>query len=130
MGKYHKNNLVVIYKAHNGGNQWFVVNNDRSISPTHSPNMVWGRNAKNELVLVEWQSEMRLQFNDLRQSIIPKATFKLKPSSHPGKGICKNGKSNQYGHGMDQYLYICSDEFAMKCFMDESGQLHDAEHPF
>lgn len=25
-GKYHQGNAVVIYKDHNGGNQWFVIN--------------------------------------------------------------------------------------------------------
>jgi len=43
---------VVIYHCHGGGNQWFVVNYDGTISPTHSSRMVWGER-EGKLVLVE-----------------------------------------------------------------------------
>jgi hypothetical protein len=40
-GKWHEGNMVVIYKDHNGENQWFVINDDRTISPCLSPHMVF-----------------------------------------------------------------------------------------
>lgn len=30
---------IVAWKCHKGGNQWFTVNPDLTISPTHSPNL-------------------------------------------------------------------------------------------
>lgn len=42
MGKYHSGNKIVGYHNHKGGNQWFIVNEDKTISPTHACEMVLG----------------------------------------------------------------------------------------
>lgn len=129
MGKYHENNKVPIYHAHNGGNQWFGINPNRTISPTHSPKMVWGVRS-GELVLVHQGSPQQLVFKELRPSFTPELTFRLTLISHPGKGIVKNGSERQYGHGLDQYISLGDARFAMTCFMDEFSQLHDADMPY
>jgi hypothetical protein len=51
-GKYHEGNEVVAWKCHKGGNQWFVVNSDLTITPTHSPNMCLG-SREGKLILVK-----------------------------------------------------------------------------
>ena len=51
-GKYHEGNEVLSWRGHEGGNQWFVVNADNSISPTHSPKKRWGINEEGSLALI------------------------------------------------------------------------------
>lgn len=41
-GEFHEGNDLVAWKCHKGGNQWFQVNSDQTITPTHSPNMCLG----------------------------------------------------------------------------------------
>lgn len=90
-GKYHNDNAVVMYNAHNGGNQWFVVNPDRTISPTHSPKMVWGMKG-NEMVLKPHGSKDQLVFKDLLPTHHNENTMKMMLRSHPGKGVCLTNK--------------------------------------
>lgn len=94
------------YHNHKGGNQWFVVNEDQSISPTHAPYMVFG--IKNdELVLVKKEdSHHRLIFDQISPSydLETLKTLALKPSSHKGKGVVLKKETRQHGHGMEQML--------------------------
>ena len=53
MGKYHEGNKVPGYDNHKGGNQWFVVNHDKTISPTHSPYMRFGISDDGDLILTK-----------------------------------------------------------------------------
>jgi hypothetical protein len=130
MCKYHKDNKVPIYHAHNSGNQWFGVNQDRTISPTHAPSMVWGLNEENELVLTNKGAENQLVFRDLKPAVISKHKFKMTLSSHPGMAIVKNGAIHQYGHGCDHYLNLHMAKYAMSACIDEDGTLHDVDMPF
>lgn len=66
-GKYHAENKIPIYHCHNGGNQWFVVNPDLTISPTHSPHMVWAWTGS-DLVLRKRGSKGQLVFKELEPS--------------------------------------------------------------
>ena len=76
-GKYHSNNEVVIYKDHNGGNQWFVVNDDRSISPSLSPHMVWAWNGKEMVLKKKGESKDVLIFDELEPSFQPSHYMKM-----------------------------------------------------
>lgn len=42
-------------------------------------------------------------------------------------GLAKNGAFQQYGHGCDEYLNLNMAKYAMSCFIEEDGTLHDAD---
>ena len=59
-------NEIVTWKQHKGGNQWFTVNDDLTISPCVALNMVWGiRSSDSGLVLVPKGDTNQLIFKDL-----------------------------------------------------------------
>ena len=71
-GKFHEGNEVLSWLAHQGGNQWFVVNSDHSISPTHSPMKRWGLDKDNKLVLVnEDDKDKILIFENVSPTVDP-----------------------------------------------------------
>ena len=123
MGKYHSDNKVPIYINHNGGNQWFVINPERTISPTHSPHMVWALNGS-DLVLKKRGSKGQLVFKELEPSFQPTGYMKLTLQSHPGKGIVFNGKEKQHGHGQEEFIQVGTAENAITIFLDEFGHIH------
>jgi len=87
-GKYHEGNRISGWTNHKLGCQWFIVNQDRTISPTHSPYMVFG--IKNdELVLVKNSDSDKLVFKYLKPSydVEKLKVLTLKASSHKGKGV-------------------------------------------
>ena len=93
-GEFHSNNEVLVYGDHNGGNQWFVVNEDRSISPSLAPHMVWAWNGKETILRKKGESESKdiLIFDELEPSFKPSHYMKLTLQSHPGKGIVFTGE--------------------------------------
>ena len=92
--------------------------------------MVWGFDKENELVLVNKGSENQMVFKDLKPSYKGVKSFKMVLSSHPGMALVRNGACQQYDHGCDLYLNIHMAKYAMSCFIDEDGTLHDADMPF
>ena len=108
MGKFHEGNKVPGYNNHQGGNQCFVVNQDKTISPTHSPKMTLGIK-DDDLVLVKNSDfRNRLVFDKLEPSFNLKTlkVMALKPSSHKGIGIVIKDEVAQYGHGYLQNIEI------------------------
>ena len=110
MGEYHEGNKVPGYDNHKGGNQWFTVNNDRTVSPTHAPYMVFGikgsrkEESKFELILVKnTDEEDKLVFENLKPSydLSSLKVMALKMSSHKGKAIVIKDSLKQHGHGME-----------------------------
>lgn len=69
MGKFHDGNKIAGYHNHKGGNQWFIVNEDLTISPTHACEMVLGiRNIEGKIYVVlvkNTDDENKLVFNTL-----------------------------------------------------------------
>jgi hypothetical protein len=89
MGKYHEGNKIPGYHNHKGGNQWFMVNEDKTFSPTHSPFMVFGIK-DDELVLVKnTDTDSKLVFDKIEPTyeLSKLKIMALKASSHKGKGI-------------------------------------------
>ena len=88
--------------GHRGGNKWFVINPDNTISPTHAPKMKFGIVKEDEelkngiglgLVAENDKDKEILVFKDLTPSVDPELpTLKLE-MTHPltGKGIIWNG---------------------------------------
>ena len=63
MGKFHEHNEIVSWQFHKSKNQWFIVNEDRSISPCAAQEMVWGvRESDGGLVLVKKGASNQLRF--------------------------------------------------------------------
>lgn len=112
MAKYEAENKIPIYHSHNGGNQWFVINNDLTISPTHSPHLVWGWNGR-DLVLKKENDKSKLVFKDLEPSLRPAHYLPLTLKSHPGKGVVFNGDTKQHGHGQEEYIKVGSADHAI-----------------
>ena len=103
-GQYHNQNEVVTWRHHMGGNQWFAINDDLTISPTLAPNMVWGlRKSDNRLVLVPKGDENQLIFDGLPQAFSNKKVMKLAPSNFTGKAVVATHKRN-HGHGMELHV--------------------------
>ena len=135
-GKYDEENDVLSWKAHKGGNQWFVVNSDNSLSPTHAPKMRWGINKENIMGLVkETDTDRILIFNDVTPTVDPMIpTLPLIMSSPlDGKAIVhmEEGKcQRQHGHGMEQFLLIGDADKARKVFFDEADFVRDSQYTF
>lgn len=53
LAEYKADTQIAIYQAQNSGSQLFVVNKDKTVSPTKAPNLVWGTGLNRELILVE-----------------------------------------------------------------------------
>ena len=71
-GKFDQDNDVLSWKAHKGGNQWFVVNADNSMSPTHAPKMRFGLQKNGILGLVaEDQKDKILIFEEVTPTVDP-----------------------------------------------------------
>ena len=84
-----------------GGNQWFAINDDLTISPCLAPNMVWGlRKSDNGLVLVPKGDKNQLVFDSLTPAFTNRRTMKLAPSNFPGKAVVATRTQN-HGHGME-----------------------------
>ena len=90
-GKYTSQNTVVGYGSLDLPEQKFGVNPDRTISPVGNPNVVWGLNDANGLVLVKRDSDKRLVFKELEPTFKPKETFKMTLKSHPGLAVVNSG---------------------------------------
>ena len=135
-GKFDPDTVVVSWRAHKGGNQWFVINSDNSISPTHSPKMRFGLVKEDEelkngvsLGLVdEKETDKVLIFKETSPSVDTEMpSLKLEMTSPAaGKGIVWSGKVNQYGHGMDQLIKVSDnkDEF-LQVWWDEELHVRD-----
>ena len=90
--------------SHKGGNQWFVVNSDNTISPTHAPKMRWGLKDDGSLGLVEEsQDDKVLVFNEVSPSVDPGLQMLPLVMSSPvdGRAVVMNGEIKQHGHGME-----------------------------
>ena len=94
MAEYKPDTQIAIYQAHNNGSQLFVINKDRTVSPTKAPNFVWGIGPNRELILVESVDlQRRLVFKELKPSQFNVVkSFKLALGSHKGKGIVFSGE--------------------------------------
>ena len=123
MGKYEEGTKVVAYKCHKGGNQWFCVNEDGTISPTHAPNLCLGGFLSSDSIKLvprfkpsgkgfvdKFRRKMwvdnRLIFDSIpptlkvsKQDIMPLILY-----SHPGKAIVLKNVTKQFGTGMEEFL--------------------------
>ena len=133
MGQYDEDNDVLSWKAHKGGNQWFVVNADNSMSPTHAPKMRFGINKENILGLVkETDTDKILIFNDVTPTVDPNIpTLPLIMSSPAdGKAIVLDDETRQHGHGMEHMLKVGDAENTIKVFFDEADFVRDSVYTF
>ena len=79
----------------------FAVNNDFTVSPTHSPKKVWGLTKEQKLILLPSKNKNRLVFDDLRPSFENPKIMPLIPISHPGKAVVLTKIVKQHDHGME-----------------------------
>ena len=82
--------------------------------------MVWGlRESDNGLVLVPRGDKNQLVFEGLPPAFSNIKTMKLEPSNFPGKAVFTT-KTQQHGHGMDQFVTFgdANDANAMTVFVD------------
>jgi hypothetical protein len=132
-GKFDEGTEVVAWKCHKGGNQWFQVNSDLTITPTHSPNMCLGwRDEKVVLVkrtLPEGgsQKDDRLFFDALTPTLAPEKTMPMILSSHPGKAVVLKNEVRQHGHGMEEFIKLGDEKDAISIFVDEDNHIHNAD---
>ena len=75
-----------------------MVNDDKTISNSSAPGLVWGFD-KGKLQLVNQGSSLALKFDKLKPSKENVRPHKMTLKSHPGYGIIFKNKSNQHGHG-------------------------------
>lgn len=132
LGDYKADVQIAMYVAHKNGSQLFMVNKDKTISPTKAPNLVWGIGPNRELILVEAVDiQRRLLFKDLKptQFNVVKS-FKLALGSHKGKGIVMTGENVQKNNGLEQHLKIGLAKDALSMFIDADGYIHHSNQPY
>ena len=79
--KFKVGEEVITWKHIKRGHKFFCVNANGTISPTHAHNRVWGLNDKDELCLVEEDSEKKLVFENLPAAYTNRKIMKLAPSN-------------------------------------------------
>lgn len=89
---FKHDNPVFIMRYIMLGHQFFVVNDDKTISPTNSPHFVLCYN-NGHLRICNRGTEGQLVFEYVKPSYIRSLYMKLTLKSHPGKGIVFNGQN-------------------------------------
>ena len=145
-GKYSNGTDVVAWRCHRGGNQWFNVNSDMTISPTHAPNMCLGfKGGKVKLVdrfneytadgmFDKFKREIfddnRMFFDSLQPTLAPEKIMPLILSSHPGRAIVLKKSTRQHGHGMEEFIKVGDEKDAISIFVDDDNHIHNADKQY
>lgn len=114
-GKYEDNTEVNSWHLHRGGNQLFMVNHDKTISPCFAPNKYWGFKNGN-LRLVGKTANEKLVFDKLLPT--NQGIFNIPLTFGNDRAIVYSGSNKQWPHGQETHLGIGSADKAARVFLD------------
>ena len=96
--------------------------------------MKWGLLENGSLGLVEESERDKiLVFDEIQPSVDPNTPLIPLVMSKPvdGKTIIVNGRTKQWGHGMEQHLKVGDNpDKALKVFIDDQGFIRDSKYTF